>query len=281
LKSTRLSKIEIGARLGADLAVLGIVDEGGPEPIYLVWHHKSWCPMACKVFEFSEEAQLEAELLLALAHPNIVRCFGVNQSTFLLMEFLEGPSLKHLIDNRPNHRLPISDALRLTITIGAALSHIHQTGFLHLDVKPGNIIVVNGRPILFDFGAARRQTASRPRNVRGTDPYIAPEECLLEAVTPAADVFGLGVTLYELLTGNLPFPKGTKGEPFPQVRRSPRSVRRYRPAVPIDLERLVLSCLSREPAARPKLVALLPSLHAFIRAGPRMWPAAFQPDMHE
>ena len=225
--------------------------------------------MACKVFELPDEARQEAELLMAVAHPNIVRCFGVNESKFLLMEFLEGPNLKHLLYSQPSERLAVSDALRLTIYIGAALTHIHEIGLLHLDVKPSNVILVNGRPILFDFGAARGQTAARPRKVKGTDPYIAPEECLLEVATPAADVFSLGVTLYELLTGNLPFPGRTKGEPFPQVEKSPTPIRHHRPAIPADLEKLILSCLRRDPSIRPNLVALLPCI---ARLYPR-WPA--------
>ena len=273
------SRIKVGTRLGADLTVLGVVDDRGGEPIYLVWHHKSWCPMACKVFNFPDEAQREAEILLALAHPNIVRCFGVNGSTYLLMEFLEGPTLNQLMHKRPKGRLGIGDAIRLAIHIGAALRHIHEIGLLHLDVKPSNVIVVKGRPILCDFGIARWQTAPRPKGVRGTGPYVAPEECLLESVTPAADVFGLGVTLYELLTGNLPFSESTEDEQYPQVLQVPATVRRHRPRVPAALEKLVLSCLSRNPTARPNLLALLPALHDFVGAGSAMWPAGFRPDV--
>ena len=135
-----------------------------------------------------------------------------------------------------------------------------------------------GDPSCSISGRLEGRQAERPRKVKGTDPYIAPEECLLEVATPAADVFSLGVTLYELLTGNLPFPGRTKGEPFPQVEHSPMPVRRHRPTIPVNLEKLILSCLRRDPATRPTLAALLPALHGFIRAGPRMWPADFQPD---
>ena len=105
--------------------------------------------------------------------------------------------------------------------MGGALLHIHDVGLLHLDVKPSNIIVAKGRPVLVDFGIARWQTAPRPKGVRGSYPYMAPEECLLQTVTPAADVFGLGVTLYELVTGNLPFPDSQDEETFPQVLQAP------------------------------------------------------------
>jgi serine/threonine protein kinase len=275
----RASKIKVGTHLGADLTVLGIVDDGGREPVYLVWHHKSWCPMGCKVFKSKEEAQREADILQALAHPNIVRCFGMNGSTGLLMEFLEGPTLHQLLNSRPKRRLGIHDALRISIHIGGALGHVHDRGLLHLDVKPSNVVVVKGRPILCDFGIARWQADPRPKRMRGTVPFAAPEECLLEAITPAADIFGLGATLYELLTGKLPFPEQKDGEPYPQVSQPPSSIRQHRPAVPTGLEKLVLSCLSRDPKARPNLAALLPSLNRFIASGPQMWPKGFRPEI--
>lgn len=272
-------RIEVGTRLGADLTVLGIVNDQGSEPVYLVWHHKSWCPMACKVFASDDGAQREAEILMAVAHPNIVRCFGVNGSNCLLMEFLEGPTLNQLMLKRPKRRLSIGDAIRVAIHLGTALKHVHEAGLLHLDVKPSNVVAIKGRPILCDFGIARWQNAPRPKGVTGTDLYIAPEECLLEGVTPAADVFGLGVTLYQLLTGKLPFPDKREDEPYPQVRQAPSPLRGHRPAVPRGLEKLVLSCLSRNATARPQLVALLPALHGFISSGPPMWPADFRPDL--
>jgi eukaryotic-like serine/threonine-protein kinase len=273
----RLKKI--GMRLGTDLTVLGVIDGRGGVPIYLVWHHKHWCSMACKVFKNSDKARREAEILSTLAHPNIVRCFGVSQSTCMLMEFLEGPTLHRFIKTQPKSRLAISDAIRVAVHIGSALKHIHDTGLLHLDVKPSNIIVMNGRPVLYDFGIARWQGAPRPNAIRGTESYIAPEECLLQSVTPAADIFGLGVTLYQILTGDYPFPEGSRSKPYPQVSQAPVPVRHRRPSVPPALDRLILSCLTRDPPARPNLAELLSALHAFISTGPHMWPAGFRPKM--
>jgi serine/threonine protein kinase len=275
----RPRKIDVGTRVGTDLTVLGIVDDHGDEPVYLVWHRKSWCPMLGKLLQSEAAAQHEAKILLALGHPNIVRCFGVHASTWLLMEYLEGPSLHQVTKSRRKEQLGINDALRISIYVGAALSHVHDRGLVHLDVKPANIVVVNGRPILCDFGIARWQGAPRRHDgVTGTEGYVAPEECRLEEVTPAADIFGLGVTLYELLTSHMPFAAKSEAEPYPQISQKPRTVREYRPSVPIDLERLILNCLSRDPKARPDLAALLPSLHRFISGGPQMWPADFHPE---
>jgi serine/threonine protein kinase len=234
--------------------------------------------MACKVFRTAERARQEASVLAALAHPNIVRPLGVGDPAHLLMEFLEGPTLRRLINATPQHRLRISDALRVAIHLGAALVHMHGRGFLHLDVKPRNVIVVRGRPVLFDFGTARPRRAWRRRLLEGTDPYMAPEQCRREPVTPATDVFALGVTLYEMLAGMRPFPDGNRRRSFPQLTTDPEPVRRHREAVPRALEDIVHQCLAHDPARRPTPAALLPQLHGLIRSGPPMWPADFRPE---
>jgi len=269
--------LEFGTRLSAQLTVLGAIDKDGRDPVYIVWHHGAWCPMACKIIRTPSKLQREADILSALAHPNIVRCLGIDGSQHLLMEFLEGPTLSRARRERPNGWSGISDAMRVAIHLGAALQHVHERGFVHMDVKPSNVILAHGRPVLFDFGIARLQDAPRPTRYAGTYPYMAPEECLCEPVTPAADVFGLGVTIYNLLTGHLPFPEGTPDDPHPQVGKPPMSARHYRRAIPARLDQLILSCLERDPASRPRLAALILALHDFIRTGPPMWPQGFQP----
>jgi eukaryotic-like serine/threonine-protein kinase len=270
------SHLQIGART-TSLTVLGAIDDRGQDPVYIVWHHRDWCPMACKVFDNPAKAQREAVILKAFAHPNIVRYLGMDGPTHLLMEFLDGSPLSRAVREHKNKRLSIANALRVGIHLGSALQHVHDKGFIHLDIKPSNIIVVHGRPVLFDFGTARSRKAKRPRNPVGTDPYIAPEECLRERATPAADVFGLGVTIYELLTGQLPFPEGTKRRPFSQLQHPPAPARQHRKDMPEQLDDLLRSCLSRDPSARPSLQNLLPQLHGFVRSGPPMWPPGFSP----
>ena len=133
-----------------------------------------------RCFGSQRRAHREATALSSLEHPNIVRCFGVHEPVYVLMEYLQGPSLSDFIQGRPDGRLSVSDSIRVAIHLGAALEHIHGKGFLHLDVKPDNVVIVHGRPVLFDFGSLRVRTAERPQQVHGTDPYIAPEEWLLE-----------------------------------------------------------------------------------------------------
>jgi serine/threonine protein kinase len=269
----------VGDLIGVELTVLGIVDERGREPVYIVWHHRAWCPMACKLYRSGRKAEAEAKVMSALSHPNIVRLLGVGKPPHVLMEFLEGPTLRQLLKSRPNRRLGISDSLRLAIHLCAALVHMHERGFLHLDIKPANVIVArSGRPALFDFGTARPHDQWDGGHLAGTDPYMAPEQCRREPVTPATDVFGLGVTLFEMLTGELPFPRASRRNPFPQTADSPVPVRNHRSDVAASLDALVLRCLAPNPADRPSSPAELALLlHPFIRSGPPMWPTGFYP----
>lgn len=274
---SRFPTAKVGSRIGDDLTVLGVVDKtSGRHPVYIVWNHKAWCPMACKLFESARKARQEADMLGAMSHPNIVRVLGWGEPGYLLTEFLEGACVDEALS--AHGRMNTSQGVRLAMHVGSALQHVHERGFLHLDVKPSNIIIARGRPVLFDFGTARSRAAARPLHAVGTDAYMAPEECLKRDVGPAADVFSLAATLYEILTGALPFPGGTRGKPFPQVDCDAVPMRAHRRSLPAALDDLVLQCLARNPADRPSLSQLLPALHGFIRSGPLMWPQGFQPD---
>lgn len=265
------STIRPGALIGEDLTVLQRLNRGMDDPVLLVWSHRDWCPIVCKMFRSLRRARREARALTSLDHPNIVRCLGVREPDYVLMEYLDGRTLGSTIEQRPSGRLSVSDAIRVAIHLGAALEHIHAKGFVHLDVKPDNVMIVHGRPVLFDFGALRERGAERPAQVHGTDPYIAPEEWRLEATDTAADVFSLGATIYEMLTGELPFGQSSK-----RHAKRPIAIDRLfrgRPNIGPRLRSLVLQCLEPEAQARPALCVLLPLLHGEIRSGPRMWPA--------
>ncbi len=241
-------RIKNGHRLSEHLAVLGVIDAHHCESLCVVWNHEAWCPMACKILSSSHQAQHEANVLTQVSHPNIVRCFGMVEPSFLLLEFLEGEPLDLILHKKK--RPSISDVARMGIHMAAALHHVHLRGFLHMDMKPGNIIITKaGRPILFDFGSARRLQDPRPPYVEGTDPYMAPEERAKGDITLKADTFGLGVTLYEAITGSLPFPIRKKGAKA--LRTCPQPLRARRPKVPRGLDALVLSCLSLNAVDRP------------------------------
>lgn len=261
---------------GTGLSPLGGIDVESDEPVYIVWHHANWCPVACKVMKSQRRAREESQKLEALAHPYIVRSLGVVAPNLLLMPFLEGERLSDKIDAADAKPISISDAMRLTIHVGAALAHVHARGYVHLDLKPDNVMIVpGGRPMLFDFGTARLLSAKRPARVCGTDAYIAPEECRLQHAGPAADVFSLGVMIYEILTRELPFGRPSRTAPFPQTRREAVPPRQRRRSIPASLENLIMACLERHSTFRPTLDELLPALNAHITHGPRMWPDSF------
>jgi eukaryotic-like serine/threonine-protein kinase len=282
VKVKRPPNFKAGQRIRPHITVVAALDPGSRDPVHIVWHHKALCPMACKLFMSSARARQEASILQGLAHPNIVRCLGMEggKSTpaCLLMEYLDGQTLRQFLRTRGKKRIGISDAMRLAIHICAALGHMHGRGILHLDVKPSNIIISNGRPVLFDFGVARKKVEWNERIFGGSDLYMPPEQCRGDPVTSASDIFSLGLTLFELLTGELPFPKPTCMYPNPQIRNNPQRLRDFRKQVPKALDDLIMQCLSADPRQRPQsATALVEPLHQFIETGPAMWPATVRP----
>ncbi len=270
-------KLKMGDTITKDITVLSVVDDGGTDAVYLVWHHRAWCPMACKVYAQARDARHEDRVLRALVHPNIVRSLGAGSPGYVLMEYLDGPTLKQLIQSSRTGRLSVSNAMRVGIYIGSALMHMHSRGYLHLDVKPSNVSIYRGRPVLFDLGIARLRTQAQLKSKSGTNDYMSPEQCLRGKVSPASDVFAFGVTLYQMLTGKLPFPEARHRNAFPQILGTAMPLRNYLPRVSQGLEALLAACLSKIPSDRPAIEKLLPAMHQFISSGPKMWPELFDP----
>jgi serine/threonine protein kinase len=274
----RLPRIKVGGGIGSDLTVVGLVDKTtGRHPVYIAWDHRDWCPVACKIYQSMRRAEREATILANLKHPNIIRVYRAMEPGVLVTEFLDGPTLHRIIRDSPNHRMNVSDAMRAAIHIGAALSHMHRRGFVHLDVKPTNVIYAGNRPVLFDMEAVRRIGGERPEQVMGTPPFIAPEECELNAVGPEADVFSLCASIYQMVTGHFSFYPPRKGKPYPQTYKDPVPPRDHRPSLDPLLSELILAGMARTPADRPQLSELMPALNVFITDGRGMWPAQFDP----
>ena len=261
-----------GAMFAPHLTVVGVLDGGGRDPVYIAWHHAAWCPMGVKLFQSPAQARWEAQALAVLAHPGLVRLLEDGAPRYLAMEFLEGPSLRKLLRGRPHGRLAAADAVRVALHLGAALAHLHGRNLVHLDVKPGNVIVTRRRPVLFDLGAARALDGRALGRPQGTDAYMAPEQAQGGVPSPACDVWGLGVTLFEALTGQRPFPGADRARPFPQLATPPTPLRALRPRAPKALETLLLACLAFDPSNRPTLPRLLPQLNHLLPPHHAMWP---------
>lgn len=288
----------VGDRIAGDLTVTGHLAAGRLGHLYQVWSAREWCAYTCKILapamrgdrRAAAALRREGAILRVVRHPNLVRGYGVGEFDglpFLLMEYLAGPSLFDLLESRPHRRLGVADATRTAIHVAAGVHHLHARGWLHLDLKPANLLFQARIPVLVDFDAARPLRPSRrPLRPLGTAPYMAPEQVRLEPLTPAADVYGLGAVLYEMLTGRWPFEAVYRGEEpragverrYPQLGAAPPpSPRRFNDDVPPSLERIVLRCLAREPSDRfsgmhPLLLALASELDTHAS----LWPDEVQ-----
>jgi serine/threonine-protein kinase len=199
----------------------------------------------------------EAEVLARLNHPAIARLFrsGIDgERPHIVLEHVEGPRLSTLI--RRYGPLESEQAAPLVVEIASALHYLHGLGLLHLDVKPKNLIM-GAPPRLIDLSIARSFDSAAELSVAiGTDAYMAPEQAKPSPglVGPAADVWGLGVTLYEALAGNPAFPRGSDDpeasieERYPQLTHEPPPMPER---VPAELARTAFAALAFDPADRP------------------------------
>jgi eukaryotic-like serine/threonine-protein kinase len=242
--------------------------------VYDVWSEERAARCIAKVLrpdrarDRSARRALEREgrLLCRLTHPHLVRGYEVVTSprTVVILETLSGETLAHLID--VGDPLSASELAYLGVQLGSALRYLHRHRILHLDLKPSNIVAEAGRAKVIDLGVARRPGRA-PGGV-GTWCYMAPEQVGGGALGAAADVWGVGVVLWEAATGRAAFGGDEDGIPasgdmeelppalHPQLRRPAEPVGRYR-TLPRLLARAIDSALSPDPEARPSLDELV------------------------
>ena len=312
--------LSVGDRLG-ELTVIGHLARGRMAELYQVWSNRHWCALTGKVvlpgFVRGGVAPVpfrrEAEVLEKLRHPNIVRLFDSGEGDgrpYILMEYMAGPSLFDVLEGLPGRRLHVPDAIRAIMHVGAAIHYLHRCGYLYRDLKPGNIHLREGVPVLLDFDVVREiEPVRRPADRLGTGPYMAPEQVLREPLTAATDVYGLGALLYELVTGRWPTENPVEEDEeewnewddetalrhahvlpatppperelsakeleqrYPQIKQPPYPPRAHVSGLPRGLETVILRALEPDPADRYQTVSgLLAALAPMLKGRHRMWP---------
>ena len=206
---------------------------------------------------FQQRFRQEARAAANLSHPNIVTVhdFGFDHNQlFIVMGHIPGKDLKTLL--RQRGRYSVEEAIPLIVQACAGIGYAHRAGLVHCDIKPHNMIVSpDGRLKVTDFGIARALSTILPDEradvVWGSPQYFSPEQAVGEPPSPASDVYSLGVVLYEVLTGALPFTAPTSEELARlHLEMAPIPPSEYVPDIPSALEQIVLKVLSKEPAAR-------------------------------
>ena len=256
---TKLSAFE-------EYTLLGQIDEGGMGVVYQAVHRGVNRPCALKVMrkclmttvEERRRFLTEAEATARLDHPNIVRvarAADFDGQWFIEMELIEGGTLAERIREGP---LPPQEAAQMGERLARAVEHAHDRGILHRDIKPANVLLMpDGQPKLADFGLARflerDSDLTRTLGVLGTPAYLAPELAggNTRGATVRADIFSLGVVLFECLTGQRPFHGQTPLEILRAVQESPPPrPTTLAPGIAADLETICLKCLRKNPSER-------------------------------
>lgn len=209
---------------------------------------------------FLRRFQEEAHAAANLSHPNIVTVHDIGQDnnrSYIVMEFVDGQTLKGVIretKEKSGRAFSIPQTIDLAIQICAGIGYAHRAGLVHCDVKPQNVLLTrDNRVKVADFGIARavNQSEHSSSMMWGTPHYFAPEQAAGQAATPASDVYAIGIIIFEMLTGRLPFESDTlAGLAIKHLHEPPPPISQINPTVPPQLEQIINKVLSKEPVGR-------------------------------
>lgn len=274
LNRAEAAQMTAGYALGGRFRIVRFLGRGGMGEVYQAEDQDLKGTVAVKTLrpelvadpDFLARFRREIQVARQVTHPNVCRVFDVGYDgprVFLTMEFLDGETLGQRM--RRVGALAQNEAYRIVAQMAAGLGALHEAGVIHRDFKPGNVMIVRGgssteRAVIGDFGLARSvtpnegQTLTQGEQVMGTPEYMSPEQMLGKPVTPASDIYSLGLVMYELVTGRKPYPRGGGLEnALNRVLEAPAPADELNPV----WRAAIFKCLERNPADRPQTAAEL------------------------
>lgn len=254
--------LEIGTFLGDRYEILELIGSGGMADVYKAKCHKLNRFVAIKVLkpEFSSDSgfvskfKAEAQAAAGLMHPNIVNVYDVGEERrmyYFVMELVEGITLKHYIEKKI--RLTAKEAVSIAIQVSMGIEAAHNNGIIHRDIKPQNIIISKeGKVKVADFGIAKAATSNTvTSHAMGSVHYTSPEQARGGYSDAKSDIYSIGITLFEMVTGHVPFDgETTVAVAIKHIQEEMPSPRIYVPDVPISVEQIISKCCQKNPDRR-------------------------------
>ena len=254
--------VKIGMMIGNRYEILEKIGTGGMSDVYKAKCHKLNRFVAIKVLkqEFSENAnfvskfRIEAQAAAGLMHPNIVNVYDVGEENgiyYIVMELVEGITLKKYIEKKA--RLSYKEAVSIAIQVSMGIEAAHNNHIIHRDIKPQNIIISkDGKVKVTDFGIAKAATSNTiTSNVMGSVHYTSPEQARGGYSDEKSDIYSLGITLFEMLTGRVPFNgETTVAIAIKHIQEELPSPKEFVPEIPTSVESIVIKCCQKSPERR-------------------------------
>lgn len=265
--------LEKGNFINNRYEIIGRVGAGGMSDVYKAKDHKLNRNVAMKVLKkeyskdknFVSKFRVEAQSAASLIHPNIVNVYDVGEDDglyYIVMELIEGITLKHYIEKKG--KLSYRETISIAVQIANGIECAHNNQIVHRDIKPQNIMISReGKVKVTDFGIARAASANTINgNAMGSVHYISPEQAGGKYVDEKSDIYSLGITMFEMLTGTVPFDgESTVTIALKHIQSNVPNVKEYIDDVPISLEKIVLKCTQNKVEKRyPKISLLISDL---------------------
>lgn len=254
----------VGKRLDGRYEIREIIGVGGMAVVYKAYDNIDDRIVAIKILkeeflaneEFRRRFKNESKAIAVLSHPNIVKVYDVSlgdRLQYIVMEYVEGITLKEYIEHQGS--INWKEAVHFATQILRALQHAHDKGIVHRDIKPQNIMLLeNGTIKVTDFGIARfsrGETRTMTESAIGSVHYISPEQARGETTDDKADIYSVGVVLYEMITGQLPFESDSAvSVALMQVKNEATPPREINPEIPVGLEQITLHAMEKSPKNR-------------------------------